>query len=512
MNNLMNNNTENSVNSFQEKLFELNLSLEEEIGALHSLGSLGSFKAILSKELGISENELMMSIGIFLESDLCTQILKFEIGPHHRILGRGLSILNNEYCPSLAMISGVAQCYKCKVVVLTDDFNLAFLTKGRFLCSVEPESLERAPIIIALVEMGLFRALEGEGRERISDIITSSPADSNFCLFRIQENANVGFDLDLASDNDESDAASSEVRRFSQNRQTTGLMNNESQKIESFIDDNSAIEYGTTVFYDEAYTSSSRIDFLQSDYRCIAENDRVEFQTTIDIDGFFAIIKPEDLKNVFRSGVDIVYPIDCPKKTKEGIIRHMLCIDGNLSDMINAFCFGRLNKSSRCEIIAVLTSDLNSEYDPKEIDLSNFLEKSHNCAMTFPCCRRGCIHSTLHDGVRASRPDSTSQMSNRKYTWEYCQNNFRCLAEEMVRCLNADLENYDGINLSFYIQMIGSKTTCMASDVDNFSSLLSEITSNFDIKTLVKKNESSCLIDVCWKYLPKSCENLDKVY
>ena len=76
--------------------------------------------------------------------------------------------------------------------------------------------------------------------------------------------------------------------------------------IQKFVETYSTLdENGNLDVLDSAYSNDSRIDYQLSDYRVEAK-ESIKYLKTFDLDGFFAILKPEQLTDCINTGGKIV--------------------------------------------------------------------------------------------------------------------------------------------------------------------------------------------------------------
>ena len=494
--------------NFENILEQSSLSVSAITG---SPSSLDSFKASFSSELGIPEDDLMAAVGTFLRNEVAQTYLNVEYGPHSRIFGPAESILADGSCPPLLMLSAVAHTQQRKVIVVADEFNLAFLTKGQPLCLIEPVDIRFDPIVVALTGMGLFRTLIGDGRNRLTEIASLVPINSVLYLpeiVNIVEIDDDGTDIDESYD---SDASVPEEVRNVLNTPVVAQPNN-SVSIDQFLDSNWRIQNNVMMVQNQSYTSTTRIDFVASDYRNLSEANRndVKFISTIDIDGFFVMTTHEELSEIFLTGGNILNPTSCAKSTIKAIQKHIADQGESTVKSIKVVRFGELNPSERFEIFAVLTAESNMLDISTDINLSEMIVCCHNAAMRFPCMdvEPACPLAGQHRGVISGRPNNTRQISTTSFKWRYgSPGDFKCLLKQFSQCLALQVRSFPGVKLRFFIRNIGCKDSFVSSSIADFPRLLKDVSAVFKVQTLMKENGPACSFDVSWKFIPTTSGN-----
>lgn len=483
--------------------------------------SLQSFFQVFALELNVNQDELTASIRGFFDSELSNQVLAHEYGPHSRLVGSFQSFLERNFCPVLAMIASVAVHYKCKVIVACDDKNLSFQTKGELMCMIAPEIDQRTPIIVALTDMAIFRKVISSGPDQLENFIETMDTNAVLSLATLQVSDSSSdeysdealMDSDGSIDSsgsidshgsnysDDSESSNFPVQNNNRARNTARL---ESKTIQSFLELN---------FFDEAqpekvdpYTSDIRINILDSDIRQVGVSNRVTFNKYIDLDGVFAVMKPNEFCDSVISGGGIVKPSKCTNpQTLKSLRKHLFDSGINEKIKMNVIKFGKLNDANAFELYAVASWRADLNISETSIDLVGIFVRAHNQAKRFACASQGCPFSEEHMSISSGRPDDLNQIQTSTFVWEYAPSSFKCVLRDLARCMVEELDPIAGIELHFYARLIGSKFTLLTAEVSDFSKLIDKVADVLDLRHLAKSNPPRAFIDASWKFLA-NCE------
>lgn len=471
-----------------------------------STSSLQSFIRVFSIELDVSENELIDSIESFFDTALCQQVLKNEYGPHSRLVGNFQSFHLRDFCPVLAMISSVAQKYMANIIIVCDDKNLSFLTRGDSMCVIQPTVVRRDPIIVALMDMANFRSVVNEGPAQLERFINGmDPA--HILSLAVLESSELP--SDESSDESMLDSDSSEMSTHSDQSEISDSPRRPVPRpVINPIESSKTLQsYLSLNFFDQTkenlidpYTNNIRINVLDSDARAINADARVSFNKYSDLDGVFAVIKPEEFCDVIVSGGGITKPVKCANpKTLSSLRKHLF--DSGMKDPIkmNTIKFGKLNDANAFELYAVASwkSELNIPTDAVKLD--EVFIRAHNRAKQFQCSGQGCPNAEEHLSICSGRPDDVNQIEWNNFVWEYAPASFKCVSRDLSKFMLEELGVINGVELHFYVRLIGSKFTLLAAGASDFSKLLDRVADVFDLRQLAKANPPRAFIDACRK-------------
>lgn len=496
--------------------------------------SLQSFFSVFTEELGVTQDQLVMSIRPFFEgSELSTHVLAHEFGPQSRMINSFSTFLERDFCPVMAMISAVATQYSCKIILACDEFNLAFQTKGELFCMIVPQAVERDTIIVALTKTAFFGLVIGNGRQQpeaiestinldsvlvLADLYDAFESSEDFSDYNESDSSlqysDASSSTSTQSLSDYSDASSTSTRsstsrsgtRFGQRTLAHRLGN--SKTIQEYLAMNFGDGTGVNDNLIDPYTNDCSLSFYNSDYRISSGTQSLVFDRNLDLDGVFALICPRDLCDSVITGGGITKPVKCTHPhTLRSIKKHLFDIGIREARKLSVIKFGQLNDSKKFELFAVASWAAESDISHSDFDLEQLFIRCHNRAKQFTCVTAGCPFSQEHESISSSRPDNLNQIEASSYVWEYAPASFKCLSRDLAQYMEEELGQFAGVELHFYVRLIGSKFVLLTSEAKNFSELLENVAKVFAFRKLAKESPSKAFIDVSWKFLAKDSAN-----
>ena len=225
-----------------------------------------------------------------------------EFGPHKRfITDENLFKPGAKSYPVLFMLSAISFTFKKRLIVLCDKFNLAFFHKNSNIINILPEEFDSSTetLILTLTNHGIISNPKLKDESIVCALMDYSIVST---LELNKSFLEQYLDIDYYSDNTKESGTNDSVKISQKN------LNNQYNimPIKEFVQTYSSIdESGEIKVLDTAYSNDSRIDYHLSDHR-IEAMEEVEYDRTFDIDGFFSILKPNQLASCVNSGGKIV--------------------------------------------------------------------------------------------------------------------------------------------------------------------------------------------------------------
>lgn len=460
--------------------------------------SLRSFIQVFTAALQVDETHLLREIEIFFCSSECRNALELEYGPHARIIGSFTSLIGGNFCPVLAMVCAVSWAYHRKVIIANDYKNLAFLTRGDSFCLIKPLVIEGEAILVALTDMAHFKTLTVANLDQIRRIENSIGQEATIFLP----------ELDTATPTDQPDLPNGPD--FAPESENEGSEPEIGPERVTDINHMTMHQYLGMNFFDpngaglvDPYTNGCIIDAINSDVHVLEPDCTVTFRKSLDLDGVFALVDPDDFCNVVVTGGKIKKPVYCKApKTLFSIKKHMFDIGVEERQEITAIEFGDLHVGqvgNNFKLFAVASWNQELRIDPSSIELDKIFIKAHNAAKRFQCSNYNCPFKDEHLGL-TSRPDDVTQIEVADFSWVYPPASFKCIARDLASSMMEDINRIVGVNLYFYIMLIGSKFTLLVQNVHSFGTLLDKVAEVINLNHLARIQPPRAFVDVCWKY------------
>lgn len=460
--------------------------------------SMRSFIHVFTTVLQVTENQLLSEIESFFIGVEYKNVLELEYGPHSRLIGPFESFIQQDFCPVLAMVCAVSWNYNCKVIIVNDYKNLSFLTRGEYFCLVKPLINERETIFVALTDMAHFKAVTVTDADQVRSIEDSIGHEATIHLSTLDstpdEHPNESNDPNFSSES-ESESVIAEDQLIQENNSKTMqqymAMNFFNQRAAGLVD---------------PYCNECKIDVINSDFRMQTHSSTVTFKKSLDLDGVFALVDPDDFCNVVVSGGKIKKPVFCnAPKTLSSLKKHLFDVGIDEKQEISVIEFGNLHGGDDFKLFAVASWNRELRIDPASIELDKVLIKAHNAAKRFPCIDHNCPFRDEHLGL-SSRPDDVTQIEVADFSWVYPPASFKCVTRDLAAFMLEEINSDNGVNLYFYVMLIGSKFTHMAQDVNSFGHLLDKVSEIINLKHLAMSQPPRAFLDVCWKYTTEENE------
>lgn len=276
----------------------------------------------------------------------------------------------------------------------------------------------------------------------------------------------------------------------------------------NFINDEHQLDRIVSKMYDlsskEILTSTDRIDYLSSSNKMKNEFD-VEFTQTFDIDGIFLFTDFKELSNIIQC------PMTIYRNPSKSLFRDINCLKNTFGETFNLMNNSKLVKygSLRLEhgsfeifiACGVNSNDRIAESKIDMLDLENSIKAATSFANKFPC-NRFSDHSEMCKTLELRlQRESSIPLNGLKEDQ---------LPAELVPCFLYHLEreifrivNINGLNLKFYLRMVGMKSLLVTSNFEKIGDLLEDISNSINFLRLPDNNVA---VDFCIQSVPRDKE------
>lgn len=450
--------------------------------------------------LEITESELEKILRSCMKTYYADVMLYMEFGTHKRLIkDENLFKPRSKVYPVLYMLAAVADTYKIRIILLCDSFNLAFIHKETNIVNMVPEELDlrNEPLILTLTHNGVLLNPKLKDEDIIAGILNYSLV-STVNLDR--ESISEYLDNDYYSHNGK---ASANISRKNSNNKFNIMT------LKKFVNTYSTIDSdGNFDVLDSAYANDSRIDYQLSDYRVEAKEE-IGYSKTYDLDGFFAIVKPNQLINCIKSGGKIVKIEELKYSSINNSFKKALP-DSELGKYktVKMVKYGELDSCHNIELLVCAAFQNPNE----DFDLVDETNKAFLYSAQFPCSKNDlCQFSTIHRSSCAGRPLRPDQLKVKNFYWGYNKTSFNCLLNHTVKYLSNSVSKNKNVNIFFWIRSIGTKFKLITTNLSEIPKLITELMSPLKMNEFFKPDGPKAFIDLSMKFVPKCGDESIKV-
>ena len=460
-------------------------------GSTSSESFLSSFVTCFSNILGSTQDELLDVLESNKYTSICQSMLKLEFGEHARFINFSNMFCNKDGCyPVLSMLAIVSNTYKRKIFLLCDHNNLAHFHKYTNLLCIQPvEESDQNSIFLSLTNFFILDEIHFDDESEKMAVANSKNLRTIQLSKYNSENGN-----------------SCQIKERRSNKTASRLANNNSYTISGFIKMYTRETENESIVIPEAYSNDSRINFKLSDVR-IQKDIKIGFTKTLDIDGFFSIVKPMELYKCINSGGKIMQFVSAGNQIlKKSISKIMGDTFETPGKDISVVKMAELESKHRMDIYAFTVNTAEN------FDLVKVLSDAYAYANSFPCIsENSCKYATEQRSLRCSRPLDPSQIKVRALVNEYEANSFQCLLRHFSQYLVDEFRKYSDMKLYFFIRSIGCKFKLITKDKKNSPKLIDSLMEPLKKKFFYSKKGPKAFIDIAFKFIPDCPEGKDKV-
>ena len=455
---------------------------------------LSSFVTCFSNILGSTQDELFDVLESKKSSNICQRMLKLEFGDHARFIDFKNMFCNKDGCyPVLSMLAIISNTYKRKIFLLCDHNNLASFHKySKLLCIQPVEECDQNSIFLSLMNYFVLNEIHFDDESEKLAVANCKKLKT----------------IQLSKYNSENGDNCKNItyKQRRSHKSASRIANNNNFTIEDFIKRYTRESENESIVIPEAYSNDSRINFKLSDVR-IQKNIKIGFTKTLDIDGFFSIVKPIELYQSINSGGKIMQFVSSGNQIlKKSISKIMGDTFDTYGKDISVVKLAELESKHRMDIYAFTVNTAEN------FDLVKVLSDAYAYANSFPCIsEKSCKYATEQRSLRCSRPLDPSQIKVRTLVNEYEANSFQCLLRHFSQYLVDEFRKYSDMKLYFFIRSIGSKFKLISKDKKNLPKLIDSLMEPLNKKFFYSEKGPKAFIDIAFKFIPDCPEGKDKV-
>lgn len=464
-----------------------------------------SFIECFCDEMDISELELKQVLRLSLKNYYAESMLHLECGLHKRLINEtNLLDLESNMYPVLFMLSAASTSFRKRIIVLCDSSNLAFFHKGLNIINIVPEKYdsEIGPLILTLTDHGVLM----NTKLKDETLIESLKEYSLISTLNLDRNTITQYlDEEYYSENSYKVCSNDGERMLEKNTNN----NFEIVPIMKFVESYSTTdEDGNVNVLDTAYSNDIRVDYQLSDYR-VEKMEDIKYEKSYDLDGFLAVLKPDNLANCVNSGGSIVMIKESDhSKTKKSFLKSLSDSGHGKFKDCKLVKFANLDSPYYQELF--VCTAFQGSFD--SFDIIKETKKAFYYSAKFPCSENdSCKYSKLHQSVATGRPIRTDQFK-KSFTWDYDKVSFHCILNNMSKYLTNVVSQHENIRLFFWIKSFGTKFKLVTGDLSRIPELVASLTSTLNVSEFLKPDGPRAFIDVSLKFVPKCSSGTTKVH